>query len=83
LTPPRILSITDSDLIDKILGGVKWDRRRLWAGGAKRIMLIKSKVDLTVVGETATLELTIPFRDFERTYGERMRGILETLFQDG
>jgi hypothetical protein len=72
--------ITHADLIDKILGAVKWERRKLWAGGSKRIMLIKSRVDLRVSGDTVTLELAIPFRDFERKYGERMKTILETLF---
>ena len=76
----RRREITTSDLIDKILSGVKWDRNRLRAGGSKRVMLVKSSVDLQVRGDQVTLQLKIPFKNFESKYGERMKKIFETLF---
>ena len=76
----RRREISHHDIIDKILGAVKWDSRELHAGGSKRIMFVKSAADIRVVGETVTLELTIPFRDFEKKYCDRIVKIFETLF---
>ena len=76
----RRREISHHDIIDKILSAVKWDDRRQRAGGSKRVMLVKSSADIRVVGETVTFELTIPFRDFEKKYCERIQKILETLF---
>lgn len=76
----RRREISHHEIIDKILTAVKWDDRMLRAGGSKRVMLVKSGADIRVTGETVTLELTIPFRDFEKKYCERIQKILETLF---
>jgi len=76
----RRREISHHDIIDKILGAVKWDTRRLRGGGSKRILLVKSAADIRVVGDTVTLELAIPFRDFEKKYCDRIAKILETLF---
>ena len=76
----RRREISHHDIIDKILGAVKWDDRRLRASGSKRVMLVKSSADIRVVGETVTVELNIPFREYEKKYCERIQKILETLF---
>jgi len=76
----RRREITSSDIIDQILSGVKWDEARMRAGGSKRVMLVKSSVELQVRGDQVTMQLKIPFRNFESKYGERIEKIFETLF---
>ena len=76
----RRREISHHDIIDKILGAVKWDTRRLRGGGSKRVLLVKSSAEIRVVGDEVQVELDIPFKNYEQKYCERVGTILESLF---
>ena len=76
----RRREISSHELIDGILEAVKWDARRLRGGGSKRVMMIKSSVELRVEGDELRLELKVPLKKYENKYAERIATIFTTLF---
>jgi hypothetical protein len=77
----RRREITESETIDEILGAVSWDPAGLKASGAKRIMMLKSAVDVCVEGEELKVKLTVPVQKYEEKYAERIEHIMKTLFE--
>lgn len=76
----RRREISSHELIDGILEAVKWDARRLRGSGSKRVMMIKSSVDLRVEGDELRLELKVPLKKYENIYAERIAAVFATLF---
>ena len=76
----RRREITDSETIDEILAAVAWDPENLKASGAKRVMMLKSAVDVRVDGEELKVQLTVPVQKYEERYAERIEHIMKTLF---
>ena len=76
----RRREISSHDLIDQILRAVKWDPRTLRGGGTKRVMMVKSTVDLRVDGEELRLDLKVPLKKYEDKYADRIQKVFETLF---
>jgi hypothetical protein len=76
----RRREISSHELIDRILEAVKWDARRFRAGGSKRVMMVKSTVDLRVEGDELRLDLKVPLKKYEDKYAERIALVFATLF---